>query len=55
MTSIRVKMNLMKETKGTFVFNAKDEKAAIPTLYIKKSAFPEQKAPENIVVTLETL
>ena len=53
MTNIQVKMKLAKETKGTFVFHAESEQAAIPTLYIKKSAFPKQEAPSNVTITLE--
>lgn len=53
MTNITVKMSLAKETKGTFVFHADAENAAVPTLYVKKSAYPNQQAPKKISITVE--
>ena len=43
---------LNRETKGTFVYSDPKDNATIPTLYIKKSAFPEG-APKNIILTIK--
>ena len=34
-------LNFKKETPGTYVFENKDADTMIPTIYIKKSAFPD--------------
>jgi hypothetical protein len=36
---ITIALTKSKETKGTFVYNADDADAAIPTIYIRKSGF----------------
>jgi len=43
-----------KETKGTYVYAAKDESGehVVPTLYVKKGAFPGGKGPEVITITI---
>lgn len=46
------KLKYTKATKSTFVYVSEDADAAIPTLYIKKSALPNP-APESITVTIE--
>ena len=46
-----VEMELSKETKGTFVYASSEEDSAIPTLYIRKSAYPDG-APDSINVTV---
>lgn len=51
MVDIEVGMELAKETKGTYVFSANNAEAAIPTLYVKKAAFPKG-APTEIIVTV---
>ena len=48
-----VTMAFAKSTKGTHVFTAyTDDDAIIPTLYIKKEAFTNGKAPSTIKVTI---
>lgn len=50
--TIAVKMSWVKATKNTHVYaNATDEGDVIPTLYIKKSAYPEGE-PKHITVTI---
>lgn len=49
---IKVEMKFDRSTKGTHVFTAEDEAAAIPTLYVRKSGF-ENGAPDGVVVTVE--
>ena len=51
---MKITMNLSKETKGTFVYTCITEGAIVPTLYIKKSAFPEQP-PAIIEVFIEAV
>jgi hypothetical protein len=50
--AIVVEMGFDRSTKGTHVFTAKDDAAAISTLYVRKSGF-ESGAPEGVVVTVE--
>lgn len=49
---IRVAMAYAKETKGTYVFNAVADNAAVPTLYVRKSYLPNG-APESITLVIE--
>lgn len=52
-TTISVKMKKSKKTKNTYVYASEDSLAAVPTLYIKKSAFPPgTEGPERIEVTI---
>ncbi len=51
-----IKMEFRKETKNTFVFNEvlEENELIVPTLYIKKDAFFDEKRPESIRVTIES-
>lgn len=49
---MKIKMKLGRDTKGTFVYKNDDEDAAIPSLYIKKSAIKKGDAPETINVEI---
>lgn len=44
-------MTFEKSTKGTHVFSANDDAAAVPTLYVKKTGLDTQ--PESVKLTLE--
>lgn len=48
---MKIKMTHDRETKGTHVYRNSDEGAAIPSLYIKKSAFGSK--PPLDVITIE--
>ena len=50
---IKVDMNWKKETKGTHVYEAVAEDAAITTLYIAKRALPRPQVGK-ITVTVES-
>lgn len=51
---IQVQMNQVKETKGTYVYEAVVKKnAAVTTVYVSKPAFP-QGPPAELTLTLET-
>jgi len=50
--NIQVKMTIKKETKGTYVFEDMSEDTAVPTLYVKKSAFVGNTPPTNIKLTI---
>jgi hypothetical protein len=52
-TAVKVEMDFDRSTKGTHVFTAKDDTAAIPTLYVRKSGF-NGEPPESVVVTVES-
>lgn len=52
---VTVQMRLEKETKGAVRYEDIRSEAgdsAIPTLYVRKDAFPDGKYPESIVVTV---
>lgn len=44
-----------RETKGTNVFKNDEDNAAIPSLYVKKSAFGTKKVPETITVEIKEI
>lgn len=48
---VTVNMALARETKNTFRFET-DPDAAITTLYVRKDAFKDGKAPEKITVVV---
>lgn len=48
---MKITMTLVKSTKNTHVFKADDD-AVVPTLYVKKTAFKGQLAPEFITVEI---
>ncbi len=50
-TQIIVEMTLSKSTKGTHVFTASQEGAAVTTLYVSKTALGE-KPPSQISLTI---
>lgn len=45
-------MTFDKSTKGTHVFSATDDAAAVPTLYVRKTGL-EGVQPESVKLTLE--
>lgn len=47
----QIKMVYRKETKNTYVFDAEDEKAVIPTVYVRKENLPFK--PKKITLTLQ--
>lgn len=47
-----IEMKLTKSTKGTHVYSNVEADIAIPSLYIKKAALPNQP-PETIKVSIE--
>lgn len=51
---MKIKMTKDRDTKGTFVYKNNDEGAAIPSLYIKKSAFSGD-APDEITVEIKEI
>ena len=51
MEPIKVPMVLKKTTKGTYVYDANFENAAITTVYVKKAAFAD-KPPTDITLTI---
>lgn len=50
--SLEVTLLHTKSTKGTHVFTDDSEDAPIPSLYIRKSAFPGDDPPRAIVLTI---
>lgn len=47
-------LTFKKETKGTFVYESIKEDAPVPTLYVRKHAFPDKdNKPDKITITLE--
>lgn len=51
--NVVVRMELERETKGTFVYKAAKEDAVITTLYINKAAYPDTAPPQKISVTVK--
>ena len=49
--TIDVPMTLTKETKGTYVFGADEDDAAVTTVYVRKSGFPDGP-PTNITLVI---
>lgn len=49
--SITVEMTLSKQTKGTFVYSADDDDAAVTTVYVRKSGFTSDP-PDEITLTI---
>ena len=47
-----LKLTLTKSTKGTHVYGSDDKDAAVPSVYIKRSALPADP-PQAITLTLE--
>jgi len=47
-----IDLTFRKSTKNTYVYSDDAEDAPIPSVYIKKSAFPEGEAPVSITLTL---
>lgn len=48
-------MKLERDTKGTFVYKNEDASAPIPSVYIKKAAFKDGKAPEEITIEIKEI
>jgi hypothetical protein len=53
MKRVVVILEQVKETKGTFRFDSPDPEAAVPNVYIRKSAFEGGPAPRRITLTIE--
>lgn len=51
---MKIKMKLGRDTKGTNVYKNDADDAAIPSLYIKKSAF-KGEAPAEITVEIKEI
>lgn len=51
---MKIKLKKARDTKGTFVYKSDEENAAIPSLYIKKSAVTGE-APEEITVEIKEI
>lgn len=49
--TVTVSMSLEKETPGTYRYADATEDSVMPTLYIRKGAFP-QGAPQSITVSV---
>lgn len=49
---VTVTLTKNRETKNTFRFDDPNEDSLIPSLYVKKSAFPNG-APESVTVTVK--
>lgn len=49
---VTVTLALNRETKNTYRFDAPEEDAAIPSLYVRKGAFPNG-APESVTITVK--
>jgi hypothetical protein len=50
-STVTVTLEFSKETKNTFRFDDSNEDSAIPSLYVRKSAF-KGTAPTSITVTV---
>ena len=50
--NLTIRMKLHRETKGTFVYNAVKDDAAVTTVYVKKDAYPDG-VPKKIVVAIK--
>lgn len=48
----KVVLNVVRETKNTFRFEAEDETAPVALLYVNKSVFEDGKAPDQITVEI---
>jgi hypothetical protein len=48
------KLDLAKETPGTYRYDNKDSDAAITSLYIKKGAFLTGEPPQSITVNVKS-
>lgn len=53
MKETTITFKLSAETKNTFKFEEAADAPIIGMLYVKKSAFPDGKAPASITVTLK--
>ena len=47
---MKTTLTFNRDTKSTFVFKNDDDGAPIPSLYVKKDAFPDGEAPKTITV-----
>lgn len=52
---MKTTMNLDRDTKGTFVYKNDKDDAPIPSLYIKKAAVKDGKAPKTITLEIKEL
>lgn len=51
---MKIKMNLERDTKGTFVYKAEDDDAAITSVYVKKAGV-KGDAPKSITLDIKEL
>lgn len=51
---MKIEMTKARDTKGTYVYKNEEADAAIPSLYIKKSAI-KGDAPEKITVEIKEI
>lgn len=51
---MKVTLKFDRETKNTFVFKDETLGSLIPTLYVGKSGFDNEKAPASIEVTIKS-
>lgn len=49
---VKVTLGLVRETKNTFRFEATDETAPVALVYVSKTAFEDEKAPDQITVEI---
>ena len=52
---MKTTLNFDRDTKGTNVYKNDKDDAPIPSLYIKKAAFGDKKAPKTITVEIKEL
>lgn len=52
---MKIKMTKARDTKNTEVYKNEADDAAIPSLYIKKSAFKGKEAPSEITVEIKEI
>lgn len=50
--TVTVQMTQDKETKGTVRYQDATEGSVLPTLYVRKEAFPDGTFPQAITVTI---
>ena len=53
MKRVVVILEQVKETKGTYRFDSPDPDAAVPNVYVRKSAFGDASAPRRIALVIE--
>jgi len=54
MDTITVTLDFARETKGSVLYKNTGATAHVNDVYIRKAAFPNNKAPKTIIVTIES-